>query len=88
MIRKRRKYSRMKLRFTGFFIATVASLDLWCTTPLTAHAYVGPGVGITMIGALWGLIATIGFAIVGILLWPLRSLIRKIRFKVKLKQRS
>jgi hypothetical protein len=43
----------------------------------TATAYVGPGAGITVIGALWGLIAGVVMAVGVILFWPIRMLLRK-----------
>ncbi len=42
-------------------------------------AYVGPGPGLTMFWALLALLGTIGLAILSLLLWPIRMLIRKIR---------
>lgn len=45
--------------------------------PITA--YVGPGAGLSALGALWALIASIFTALGVILFWPIRFLIRKIR---------
>ncbi|MBN2162262.1 MAG: hypothetical protein JXR25_04110 [Pontiellaceae bacterium] len=42
-------------------------------------AYVGPGAGLSALGALWALIASIGIALGAILIWPIRAVIRKIR---------
>ena len=42
-------------------------------------AYVGPGPGLTMFWAFVALIATIGLAILTLLLWPLRMLLTKLR---------
>ncbi len=42
-------------------------------------AYVGPGPGLTMLGAFVGLLCTIGLAILSLLLWPFRMLMRYIR---------
>lgn len=47
------------------------------TMPEAAHAYFGPGAGITMLGALWGVILAVGFAIFAFLAWPIRALLRK-----------
>ena len=41
--------------------------------------YVGPGAGLSALGALWALIASIGIAVGAILIWPIRAVIRKIR---------
>jgi len=47
---------------------------LLLSTPFPAQAYVGPGAGISLLGALWALIAVIGSAILYVVLWPLRRL--------------
>jgi hypothetical protein len=39
---------------------------------LPAQAYVGPGAGVTLIGALIGLISAIGLALWAVLRWPVR----------------
>ncbi|MDA8164388.1 MAG: hypothetical protein M0017_05075 [Desulfobacteraceae bacterium] len=39
-----------------------------------AAAYVGPGAGLSLLGALWGLLLSIGAALGFIILWPLRRL--------------
>lgn len=44
-----------------------------------AMAYIGPGVGISMLGALWAVIATIVVALIGIVLWPLRAMLKRRR---------
>ncbi len=69
------------MRFNGFCIATFVLLAVTCAIPMAAHAYVGPGAGITFIGSLWGLVAVVGLAVVGILLWPFRSLLRRIKHR-------
>ena len=43
----------------------------------TAAAYVGPGAGIGVLGALWGLIIGVVMAVGVILFWPIRMMIRK-----------
>lgn len=53
------------------------TLGLWGYFFLTpAHAYIGPGAGVTMLGALWGVILAIIFAVGGLLIWPIRALLR------------
>ena len=42
-----------------------------------AFAYVGPGAGLTLLGALWGLIVAVVLSVGFILLWPLRKLMRR-----------
>jgi hypothetical protein len=46
-----------------------------------AEAYVGPGAGITLLGALWAVIAALAFALGGLLIWPARVLRRRFRQK-------
>jgi hypothetical protein len=60
------------LQKCAFFIGVVL-----LTGPLTAYAYVGPGAGLTMMGALWAVIAAILFALIGVVLWPIRALIAR-----------
>ena len=43
----------------------------------SAHAYIGPGAGVTMLGALWGVILAIVFAVGGLLIWPIRALMHR-----------
>lgn len=42
-----------------------------------ALAYVGPGAGLTLLGALWGLILAVVVSVGFILLWPIRRMIRR-----------
>ena len=44
-----------------------------------AQAYIGPGAGITMLGALWGVVIAVALAVGAVLFWPIRLLIRKFR---------
>lgn len=37
-----------------------------------AMAYVGPGAGLSLLSALWGLIAAVGIALGFVLFWPIR----------------
>jgi len=59
------------------FLAVVCGA-LLLSVSFPAQAYVGPGAGISLLGALWALIAVIGSAILYVVLWPLRR-IRKRR---------
>jgi membrane protein implicated in regulation of membrane protease activity len=52
-----------------------AGLLLLCTT--SADAYIGPGAGLSLFGALWALIVAIGAALAFIVLWPVRKAIRR-----------
>src|SRR4051794_10854659 len=56
----------------------VASLCLIAAaTP--ALAYIGPGAGITMLGAIWGVIVAIALAIGAVIFYPIRVLLRRLR---------
>ena len=48
-------------------------------TPEVAEAYVGPGAGITVIGSVIALVSAIGFAIVGLVWYPIKRLRAKRR---------
>ncbi len=45
--------------------------------PFAAQAYVGPGAGLSLLSALWGIIAAIGIALFFVLMWPIRRMIRR-----------
>jgi membrane protein implicated in regulation of membrane protease activity len=47
--------------------------------PAAASAYVGPGAGLSLLGALWALLIAIGTAIVFVLAWPVRRMLRRKR---------
>jgi protein-S-isoprenylcysteine O-methyltransferase Ste14 len=49
------------------------------TSPATA--YVGPGAGISVLGSLLGILATIFVAIGAILFWPIRKLMKRKKAK-------
>jgi len=42
-----------------------------------AFAYIGPGAGITVLGALWGVAVAVVVAVAAVVLWPLRVLFRR-----------
>ena len=60
------------------FIAALSAILLLAATA-DAQAYVGPGVGITLIGSFIGLVATVFCAVGAILMWPIRRLLKKRR---------
>lgn len=45
--------------------------------PFAAHAYVGPGAGLSLLTALWGVVAAVGVALGFVLMWPIRRLLRR-----------
>jgi membrane protein implicated in regulation of membrane protease activity len=44
-----------------------------------AMAYVGPGAGLSLVGAFWGLLVAIFAALAFIVAWPVRRLLRRHR---------
>jgi hypothetical protein len=63
-------------RLTPALCLAACAIVLW-TQP--AAAYIGPGAGITMLGALWGVVVAVAMAVGAILFWPIRMLMRKMR---------
>ena len=45
--------------------------------PAAAMAYVGPGAGITLLGALLAVIVAVVFMVGGLLAWPFRAFLRR-----------
>lgn len=56
-------------------LALAASVAVLIAAP--AFAYVGPGAGLTLLGALWGLILAVVVSVGFILLWPIRRMMRR-----------
>lgn len=53
-------------------------LAAWLTPlPQLAHAYIGPGAGLSAIGTLVALVGAVLLAIVGFVWYPLKRLLRK-----------
>ena len=65
------------MRRATVLLIPAATLAVFCCHP--AMAYVGPGAGITILGALWSVILAIALAIGAVLFWPIRVLIRRRR---------
>lgn len=59
------------------FRLLVMAAAVLLSTPATA--YIGPGAGISVLGSLLGILATIVVAIVAIVMWPLRKVLKKRR---------
>lgn len=45
---------------------------LVCLASAPAMAYVGPGAGLTLLSALWGLLVAVLAAVAFLVLWPIR----------------
>ena len=66
---------------TIHFQGTIGAALILMLAPGLALAYVGPGAGISMLGALWGLIVGVVMAVGVILFWPIRIMLRKAKAK-------
>jgi membrane protein implicated in regulation of membrane protease activity len=49
--------------------------------PATAFAYVGPGAGLTMLGALWAVLLALFAAMFFLVAWPVRRMLRQARHR-------
>jgi hypothetical protein len=56
----------------GVLAAAVLSVD-------SAVAYVGPGAALGALGALWGILAAVGLAVLFVVAWPIRRMLRRRR---------
>ena len=50
---------------------------------MPARSYVGPGVGITMLGSFWIIVSFVGMFLAGFLIWPVRSFFKRRKNKQK-----
>lgn len=62
------------MRITPLILAATA---LCTAAAMPAAAYIGPGAGLSMLGAFWGLLVAILAALGFIIAWPLRRLFRR-----------
>lgn len=58
--------------------AAIASI-LVLAMPATAFAYVGPGAGLSLLGAFWALLLAVATAVFFLLAWPVRRMLRHAR---------
>lgn len=70
----RLEFNTLKGRRHGIILALATLFGLWAAPAL---AYVGPGAGLSLLSALWALLAAVGAALAFIILWPLRRMMRK-----------
>jgi cytosine/uracil/thiamine/allantoin permease len=57
----------------------IAAAALVAGVALPAAAYIGPGAGLSLLGAFWGLLLAVGAALAFVILWPLRRFFRRAR---------
>lgn len=67
----RRQSNRYGLPFSTVIFITGLTL------PVIAQAYVGPGAGLSLLAALWGLVVAIGVAVFFFIMWPIRRMQRR-----------
>jgi uncharacterized iron-regulated membrane protein len=68
----------------AYLVAALAAIAM----PESALAYVGPGAGLTLLGALLGVLAAVVLAVTGVLMWPIRALLARRRQAQKEAQRA
>ena len=61
----------------GSIILSGAALGVSLLFAPDAHAYVGPGAGLGILGAILAVIAAVLASIVGLVLWPVRRYLRR-----------
>lgn len=59
------------------FTITLALFGLVLMAAPAAHAYVGPGLGLGMLGTLFGILAAIVLAIVGLFWYPIKRMMNR-----------
>ena len=59
------------------FVFGVFFLFLFVLYPLTAEAYLGPGLGVGTLGVVFGLLASIIMTFVAIIWYPVKRMIKK-----------
>lgn len=67
-------------------LATALACLAAAMVPATAFAYVGPGAGLSLLGALWALIAALGTAVLFVAAWPIRKMLRRRRQRQRAEQ--
>ena len=81
---KRPKKARPLARLPGSVAAALgAGLLVLVLVPAYALAYVGPGAGLGMLGALFAVLVAVLATVVGLVLWPLRMLLRHRKAKAE-----
>jgi hypothetical protein len=67
----------MSLKFAFRSVAALPAAVLAISFAPAASAYVGPGAGLGVLGAILAILAALGATLLGLVLWPLRALKRR-----------
>jgi hypothetical protein len=73
---------------TRVFLACITALAGVALLPSPAYAYMGPGVGLSAVGALLSLVAAGAVSLLGFIWFPIKRAIRMIRSRRKHSHRS
>lgn len=57
-------------------VLAIGTVAIACAA-FPAFAYVGPGAGLTLLGALWGLVLAVVMSVGFVILWPFRRFLRR-----------
>lgn len=68
-----------KVPVGGRRVATTLVFASTFVAATPAFAYVGPGAGISLLGALWALAAAVFAAVAFVILWPVRRMMKRRR---------
>ena len=60
-------------------LTTILAAALTVGVTLPAAAYIGPGAGLSLLGAFWGLLVAVAAALGFVIMWPIRRLFRRNR---------
>lgn len=62
-------------RYRGIIAACVGLMAIAAVSP--AVAYVGPGAGLSLIGALWAVVVAVAAALFFVVAWPIRRMLKR-----------
>lgn len=58
-------------------VASAACAVALLAVAAPASAYIGPGAGLSLLGALWAVVAAVAAALFFVLAWPLRRMMKR-----------
>jgi hypothetical protein len=70
---------RSSLRLVRLLLPAIVAVTAFA--PNLAHAYIGPGAGLTAIGTVLALLAAVLFAVVGFVWYPMKRLLKRLKAK-------